>query len=150
MPHIIIESSANVRDRCQMSAVIEAVHQAALETGVFPIGGLRTRLVEYPAGSYRIADGAEDNAFLAITVRIGQGRDLETRQSAGELIFDAACRCLEEAYETSPLAISLEVQEIDSELSFKKNNLHDYVERRAAEPASAKKARSQCPDSGMP
>jgi len=141
MPHIIIESSENVRDRCQMSDLIGAVHGAALETGVFPIGGLRTRLFESTVDNYRIADGDENNAFVHITVRIGPGRDLETKRRAGQAIFDAACHALSSAYQESPLAISLEVQEIDADLSFKMNNLHDYVERRAARPARAKKWR---------
>jgi 5-carboxymethyl-2-hydroxymuconate isomerase len=141
MPHIIIESSKNVRDRCEMSGLIGAVHDAALETGIFPIGGLRTRLFESTVDNYRIADGDEDNAFVHISVRIAQGRDLETKRRAGQAIFDAACLSLTKAYEGSPLAISLEIQEIDADLSFKKNNLHDYVKRRAAEAPRETKSR---------
>jgi 5-carboxymethyl-2-hydroxymuconate isomerase len=32
-----------------------------------------------------IADGHKDNAFVAVTVRIGHGRDAETRKRAGQL-----------------------------------------------------------------
>ncbi len=130
MPHIIIESSENVRARCRIGDLVKAVHRAALETGAFPIGGTRTRLIEYPVDRYQIGDGAENNAFVALTVRIGQGRDLETKRRIGQAIFDAACRCLDEAYRTSPLAISLEVQEIDGALNFRQNNLHQSVAER--------------------
>jgi 5-carboxymethyl-2-hydroxymuconate isomerase len=130
MPHLMLECSDNLRERCDLAEVVRVVHEAALETGIFPIGGTRTRLIEYAAGRYRIADGDPASAFLAITVRIGQGRDLETKRRVGQAIFDAVCRALDEAYRTSPLAISLEVQEIDGELNFRHNNLHEYAKRR--------------------
>ena len=47
-----------------------------------------------------------------------------------EAIFDAACRHLAPLFETVPLGISLEMQEIDPVLTYRKNNLHDYVKRR--------------------
>src|ERR1700694_1938315 len=116
MPHIILECSDNLRDRCDVEDLVRTVHAAALDTGIFPVGGTRTRLVEYRSGRYRIADGDEDNAFLAITVRIARGRALATKQRAGRAIFDAVCLRLK-GDETSPLAISLEVQEIDGDLN---------------------------------
>jgi 5-carboxymethyl-2-hydroxymuconate isomerase len=39
------------------------------------------------------------------------------------------CAALAPAFAASPLAISLELQEIDPALSFKHNNLHEYVKR---------------------
>jgi 5-carboxymethyl-2-hydroxymuconate isomerase len=33
-------------------------------------------------------------------------------------------------FEGGPLALSLDIQEIDPDLSFKHSNLHDYVARR--------------------
>jgi len=136
MPHIVIECSDNLRQSCDLERVVERVHAAALEVGIFPIGGTRTRLIEYPAGRYRIADGDVDNAFLAVVVRIAEGRDLETRRRAGQTIFDAVCESLSAAFARGPIGISLEVQEINAALSFKKNNLHEYVERRSTAGAS--------------
>ena len=53
MPHIWIEVSDNAPvDR---PALLRAVHEAALATGLFPVGGARTRLV--PVATYLIADG---------------------------------------------------------------------------------------------
>ena len=78
-----------------------------------------------------IADGHEDNAFVAISVRVAPGRSSETRQRLGQEIFDAACEYLEKVYERTPLAISLEVQEIDNTAAFRRNNLHAIVKERA-------------------
>ncbi len=127
MAHIVIEISDNVRERTDLDALLERTHAAALTTGVFPIGGLRTRIEERTA--YRIADGNPDNAFVHVTMRIGAGRDEATKRAAAQAVFDVVCAALAPAFAASPLAISLELQEIDPALSFKHNNLHEYVKR---------------------
>lgn len=128
MAHIVIEYSAGLRGRLDLPEFLTAVHQAALATGVFPIGGIRTRA--YAAEDYVIADGHPENAFVHLSLKVGHGRDLQTRKRACEAIFEAACRYLAPIFEAVPLGISLEMQEIDPVLTFKKNNLHDYVKRR--------------------
>ena len=128
MPHIVVEYSANLRGRIVPEDLIERVHQAALRTGVFPVGGTRTRAAE--RACYRIADGHPDNAFVHVVLRIAHGRDLATRRRVGEEVFGALCKYLEGIFERSPLGVSLEIQEIDPEVSWKKNNLHDHVRRR--------------------
>lgn len=130
MAHIVIEYSAGLRGRLDVPAFLAAVHQAALATGVFPIGGIRTRA--YAAEHYVIADGHPDNAFVHLSLKVGHGRDLDTRKRAGEAIFEAACRHLAPLLEALPLGISLEMQEIDPVVTFKKNNLHEYVKQRQA------------------
>ncbi|HEV2442020.1 MAG TPA: 5-carboxymethyl-2-hydroxymuconate Delta-isomerase [Steroidobacteraceae bacterium] len=124
----MIEYSAGLRHRLDLPAFLVEVHQAALATGVFPIGGIRTRA--YEAEHYVIADGHRDNAFVHLSLKVGHGRDLETRKRACEAIFNAACRHLAPLFEELPLGISLEMQEIDPVLTYKKNNLHEYVKRR--------------------
>ncbi len=134
MAHIVIEHSSNLRGRLDLPRLIRTVHQAALATGIFPIGGMRTRA--YETQSYRIADGHPENAFVHLSIRVGHGRDLATRRKACEQIFNAACDELSELFGSVPLGISVEMQELDPELSFKKNNLHEYVKRRQAEGAA--------------
>jgi len=129
MAHIIIEYSANLRGQFDLDGFLKAVHEAALATGVFPIGGIRTRA--YEAQHYVIADANPDNAFVHMSLKVGHGRDVETRKRACEAIFEVACRQLAAVYERLPLGIALEMQEIDPVLTFKKNNLHDYVKQRA-------------------
>lgn len=131
MAHIVIEYSANLRGQFDLDAFLQAVHGAALATGVFPIGGIRTRA--YEAQHYVVADANPDNAFVHISLRVGHGRDVETRKRACEAIFQTACQQLGPVYERLPLGIALEMQEIDPVLTFKKNNLHDYVKQRAAQ-----------------
>jgi 5-carboxymethyl-2-hydroxymuconate isomerase len=130
MAHIQIEYSANLAARIDFPRFLEAVHSSALATGVFPIGGVRTRA--YCAGHYRVADGHPDNAFVHTMLRVGHGRDVETRKRACDVIFGTICDQLAELFDEIPLGLSLEMQEIDPVLTLKKNNLHEYVARRAA------------------
>jgi 5-carboxymethyl-2-hydroxymuconate isomerase len=129
MAHLVVEYSANLRDQFDLGSFLKAIHEAALATGVFPIGGIRTRA--YEARDYVIADAHPDNAFVHISLKVGHGRDVETRKRACEAIFAVACQQLAGVFERLPLGIALEMQEIDPVLTCKKNNLHDYVKQRA-------------------
>lgn len=128
MPHAIVEYSSNLEADLDVLRLIDAVHAAALATGIFPIGGLRTRAARRTA--YRIADGHPDNAFVHIVLRVGHGRDEATRKAAAETVFKGAEAVLEPLFGRRPLGLSLEMVEIDAATNLKRNNLHDYVEQR--------------------
>lgn len=128
MPHLIIEYSANLEERLGLDGLLDTLHRTALETGVFPIGGLRVRA--HRADRYRIADCDPANAFVHVTALIGHGRPLEVRREAGERLFAALSAYLEPLFEEGPLAISFNIQEFHPTLNYKKNNLHRYVAER--------------------
>ena len=129
MPHLTVEYSANLKKKIDIQKLVEAVHQAALHTGVFEVAAVRTRA----AGRehFVVADGHRDNAFVAISVRVAPGRSPETRKRLGQEIFDAAYNFLKDVYATTPMAISLEVLEIDNTAAFRKKNLDAVVKERA-------------------
>ncbi len=131
MPHLIVEYSANLEAELDIPALMHCIHKAALETGVFPVGGVRTRAARRDI--YEIADGHDDNVFIHVQVRIGAGRDKEVRHGAGAHIFKALTGVLDDVFASKPLGISLEISEIDPDFSFRKNNLHDYLKQRAGE-----------------
>lgn len=129
MPHLIVEYSANLEDDLAMRAVVDALHGAALETGVFPIGGLRVRAAKRDL--YRIADGYPDNAFIHVQARIGAGRPPEVRAKAAETIFERLKATTADVFARRPLGLSLEIVEIDPIGSLKHNNLHEAVAARS-------------------
>ena len=45
MPHLIVEYSANIEDQIALDALLDKLHTCALGTGVFPIGGLREKVL---------------------------------------------------------------------------------------------------------
>jgi 5-carboxymethyl-2-hydroxymuconate isomerase len=129
MPHIIIEYSANIEEKMGMVSLVEKVHASAVETGIFPIGGLRVRCAR--RDHYKIADGHPDNGFVHIELKIGPGRDQKTKLSALNQIFSTVDEHLKPLHENGPLAMSAELNELDGELRINKNNMHKYVEERA-------------------
>jgi 5-carboxymethyl-2-hydroxymuconate isomerase len=130
MPHFTIEYSANLDKRVDMGAVVEVVRKAAVETGVFPLGGIRVRAIK--CEHYAIADGNPQLAFLSMVLRLGEGRDLPTRKKAGEYIFKALSAHLDPVFASSKFALSFDMQINDKETSWKRNNIHEALKVEAA------------------
>ncbi len=130
MPHFSIEYSANLEPRVDMKDLCEVVRKAAAETGIFPVGGIRVRAIR--CEHYAIADGKPDYGFLAMLLRLGEGRDLPARQKAGEHVFQALSRHLEPIFASSKFALSFDMQINDAATSWKRNNIHDALKADAA------------------
>jgi 5-carboxymethyl-2-hydroxymuconate isomerase len=130
MPHFTIEYSANLDDRLDIGAACEVVRKAAVETGIFPLGGIRVRAVK--CEHYAIADARQDYGFLDMVLRIGEGRDLPTRKTAGEHVFQALSRHLDRVFASSKFALSFDMQINDKDTSWKRNNIHDALKAEAA------------------
>jgi len=129
VPHIVVEYSANLETHIDMRGLLEVVHGEALETGVFPLGGIRVRAARRDL--YIVADGDPENCFVHLILMIGPGRAPEVKKSACEAIFDAVCAHLAATFEKVPLAISLTLNELDGELTFRHNNLHERLKAKA-------------------
>ena len=130
MPHFTIEYSANIDGLADMGAVVEVVRKAAVETGIFPLGGIRVRAVK--CEHYAIADGRPSFGFLDMVLRLGEGRDLATRQKAGEHIFKVLSAYLDPVFKNSKFALSFDMQINDKETSWKRNNIHDALKVETA------------------
>ena len=129
MPHFTIEYSANLDTRVDMSDVVEVVRKAAVETGIFPLGGVRVRAIR--CEHFAIADGRKDYGFLAMVLRLGEGRDLPTRKKAGEQVFRALSDHLDPVFASGKFALSFDMQINERETSFKRNNIHEALKAEA-------------------
>ena len=129
MPHFTIEYSANLDKRVDMAKVVEIVRKAAVETGIFPLGGIRVRAVR--CEHYAIADGNPHLGFLDMVLRLGEGRDLATRKKAGEHVFKALSAHLDPVFAQSKFALSFDMQINDKETSWKRNNIHEALKVEA-------------------
>jgi 5-carboxymethyl-2-hydroxymuconate isomerase len=130
MPHFTIEYSANLDRRVDMAAAVEVVRKAAVATGIFPLGGIRVRAIR--CEHYAVANGDPDMGFLSMMLRLGEGRDLETRKRAGEQIFRALSEFLEPVFAAGKFALSFDMQVNDKETSWKRNNIHQYLTDNAS------------------
>jgi 5-carboxymethyl-2-hydroxymuconate isomerase len=126
MPHFTIEYSANLDGRVDMREVVELVRKAAVETGIFPLGGIRVRAIR--CEHYAVADGSAQSGFLAMLLRLGEGRDLAARKKAGEHIFKALSSHLDPVFAASRFALSFDMQINDKETSWKRNNIHGALQ----------------------
>ncbi len=122
MPHLDVKYSTNLETRIDTDALCRHLADHMRNEPMFPIGGIRVRLL--PVAQYQIADGHPENGFLDATLRIGAGRTPEAKQEAGQRLFDTLTAFLHEQFQSPHLAVSLEIQEIDPQLSWKKNSIH--------------------------
>jgi 5-carboxymethyl-2-hydroxymuconate isomerase len=132
MPHVICEYSANLEEKIRLDALLETLHSAMMRTRVAELAGLRTRAAR--RDHFRIADNDPANGFINITIRVAKGRDAATRKVVAETVFAAASKHLEGVFATTPLALSVEVQEIDPEFRLHTNNIRTWMKTR--EPAA--------------
>src|ERR1700727_2350802 len=130
MPHFTLEYSANLDGRVDIAKVVEVVRKAAVETGIFPLGGIRVRAIR--CEHYAIADGNADLGFLAMVLRLGEGRDLATRKKAGEQIFKTLSAYLDPVFAKSKFALSFDMQINDKQMSWKRNNIHEALKAEVA------------------
>ena len=129
MPHLTIQYSANLDSHLDIAGVVEVVRRAAVETGIFPLGGIRVRAIR--CEHYAIADGDPHHGFLDMVLRLGEGRDLVTRQKAGEHIFRVLSDHLDPVFAIASFALSFDMQVNDKQTSWKRNNIHGALRLKA-------------------
>ena len=129
MPHFTIEYSANLDARIDMGLVVELVRTADVETGIFPLGGIRVRAIR--CEHFAVGNGDPRLGFLAMVLRLGEGRDLPTRKQAGEHIFRTLSAHLDPIFAASSFALSFDMQVNDKETSWKRNNIHESLKAEA-------------------
>lgn len=119
MPHVIVEHSANVADVVDIAALVDAIHDAVLATGIAPLDALRTRAARRDV--YAIADRHADNMFVAVTARLGAGRSDDEITGLVTSLMTALDEFLGAAQRT--MMLSVEYQEIITAHRRNKNNL---------------------------
>ena len=125
VPHFTFEYSANLEGRCDFKVLSRIVHETIVATGLFELGAVRVRA--FRSDNYAIADLLPENSFIDMSLRLGVGRTAEEKKLVGERIFTAVSAYLAPIYETPHFALSLDVREIDRELSWKKNGMHSRL-----------------------
>ena len=126
MAHLSFEYSANLEPVLDFQAFCEVMRDTMLDSGVFPLGGIRVRGTRVDVCA--VADGDPHLGFVDMTVRMGQGRDVDTRHSVTETLYAAAEAWLKSVLDDRPFALSLEVMEIESRFAEKRfNTLHAHL-----------------------
>ena len=129
MAHLTLEYSANLGDQADIPALLGALHDAALATGVVTVDALRTRAVA--RRHYAIGDREPANVFVAVVVRIGPGRSASEKHSLLDAVLEALERSLGPTAGNAML--SVECQEIDGEFRVNRNHLRHIIAERTAQ-----------------
>jgi len=122
MPHFIVECTENIRYQADLPGLFAQVNEALAATGIFPLGGIRSRA--HWVDTWQMADGKHDYAFVHMTLKIGTGRSLESRQQVGEMLFGLIKDHFAGLMAARYLALSFEIEELHPTLNFKQNNVH--------------------------
>jgi len=125
MAHFHIDYSANLEERLDISGLCKVVAEAAAETGVFPVAGIRVRALR--ADYAYMADGNPEHAYLDLSVRLRAGRADEAKQAATRAIFAAMEAYCAEVMANSSFMLSVEMRDIDPELSLKTSSIRNYL-----------------------
>ena len=126
MPHLMIDYSVNVEPDVDMGAFCDTLRNVAASIDAFPLAGVKVRAVR--VDHYAIADGNPEHGFIDISIRIREGRDMETKQNAAQKIFEAANEFVADVMQRRSLALSLELRDIDAALSPKSGSIRKYLE----------------------
>jgi len=114
-----MEYSANLDERLDIDGLCARIHETLLATGVFELAAIRVRALR--ADSYAVADRLPENSFLDISLRMGQGRTTVQRREIGEAVYATALAAVRPLLSSQHFALSFEIREIDSDMSWKTN-----------------------------
>ncbi len=122
MPHFYAECTDNIRREADLPTLFAKVNEALAATGIFPLAGVRSRAIWLD--TWQMADGKQDYAFVHMTLKIGHGRSLESRQQVGEMLFALIKEHFAALMAQRYLALSFTMEELDPVLNYKQNNVH--------------------------
>ncbi|PIE12854.1 MAG: 5-carboxymethyl-2-hydroxymuconate isomerase [Rhodobacterales bacterium] len=126
MPHFHIEYSGNLEDRIDIGRLCDHIRAVAVGIDAFPLPGVRVRATR--VDHYAIADGNPEHGFIDISIRLRAGRPDDVKQDATARIFAAARDFIAPAMARHPIALSLEMRDIDPALSPKTGTIRDHLE----------------------
>ena len=125
MPHFHIDYSPNLEERIDMARFCDCLRVAAIETGVFPLAGIRVRALR--ADHVSMADGNPNHGYIDISVRLRAGRSDTAKAQATQHLFAAAEAYCADVMGSSSMMLSLEMRDIDPDLAPKVSSIRRHL-----------------------
>lgn len=126
MAHFVLEYSDNLDPaQLELQTLFAALHHSAVDSGVFPLKGVRSRA--YCCDCYRLADGNPAHGFVHLQVLMGAGRDQATRERVARAFFDTLKTHVSDRCSGHGLALSFELKELEPVLKYNHNTIADYL-----------------------
>ncbi len=83
MPHVIVEYSKQSVDDAQVGAILNTIHHAIAESGLFKADQIKTRAY----GFDKFTNAGESEPYIHIQARIKAGRDVDNKKQLGDVIL---------------------------------------------------------------
>jgi 5-carboxymethyl-2-hydroxymuconate isomerase len=131
MPHLTFECTDNIYDDARIPALLKQANDVLVaQGGIYPTGGIRSRAIRLH--DWCVADGAQEDAFVHATLKIGGGRSPDAKQRTGDALFRLMTEHFADIYARRGLALSLEIAEFSEAGTWKQNNIHARYKTPAA------------------
>ena len=125
MPHQIIEVSENIEEFIDLKILSQALHRCAVSQEALKIGGVRTRVSK--SHLTIIADESSSYGFIAVYLRIAEGRSSDVIKKMGEELMQCLCETVDKQAGDVPLALSYEIQEIKVDMRWNRNRVPSFM-----------------------
>lgn len=110
MPHCILEYSANVPGRPDLRSLLLRLHEALAATGEFRLRDVKSRAVRHEV--FAVEDGAADRSFVALEIRILEGRSDALKAAVSERALELLTDAFPEAFASGRCSFSVEVSDL--------------------------------------
>lgn len=106
MPHCVVEYSSTLESKISPSILVNAVHQAVVESALFDASHIKTRAMAYQ--HFQLA--AEHKDFIHLTIRLHSGRTIKQKQQLTSNVMQHL-----EKLQLTDMVVTIETIDIDSE-----------------------------------
>ena len=85
MPHLVMEYSNSVDERVNVQGLLEDLHYAAIQSGLFDVPSLKSRALRYH--HWMIGEQGDSSDFIHITFELLDGRTAEQKRELSRLLM---------------------------------------------------------------
>jgi 5-carboxymethyl-2-hydroxymuconate isomerase len=110
MPQLILEYSANILEKQPLEPLLQECNLLLVKFLPTELKACKSRAVEHL--NYCIGNGAAQNAFVHINLKIMPGRSTKTKQATGQELLQLLKQYFSQSYSELNLQITVEITEL--------------------------------------
>ncbi|MFT3741448.1 MAG: 5-carboxymethyl-2-hydroxymuconate Delta-isomerase [Gammaproteobacteria bacterium] len=110
MPHIVLEHSANLIEKANLTKVFQKLHEI-LSTGL-PTNILSCKSRAYECEQFLVGEGQANDAFVHCEIKIMAGRSTEVREQVSVQVIELLQESFAESMAKFNLQVTLELNEL--------------------------------------
>jgi 5-carboxymethyl-2-hydroxymuconate isomerase len=118
MPHLVLEYSENIIEKHNLKAFLQDCHVLLATTLPTTIPSCKSRAIE--CALYCVGEGAPDDAFVHLSLKILAGRSPDKIKQTGALLLDKLKKQFSGSINKLNLEITLEITELANYFKYEK------------------------------